>query len=238
MSNLFLEKTRGKLIVSCQALAGEPLHGSEIMARMADAAMRGGAAGIRANTVADITAIKKMVALPIIGIIKKVYGDSSVYITPTAAEVDALVGCGVEVIAMDATKRPRPDGSSLAQTFLPLREKYPDTVFMADCSTFEEAQQAQALGFNIVGTTLRGYTEYTSGAAIPDMALLRRLGAEMRVPVIAEGGIWTPEQLREILSIPGIHAAVIGGAITRPMEITKHFVGAIPTHTQEPGGGA
>ena len=215
MSN-FLEQVHKKLIVSCQALEHEPLHSSYIMSRMAYAAMLGGAAGIRANTVEDITAIKETVNLPVIGIIKHVYGDCPVFITPTEREVDALVSCGTEVIALDATSRPRP-----------IRRKYPGQLFMADCSTYEDAAAARDMGFDIVGTTLRGYTRETAGMEIPDMDLIARLGQTMGIPVIAEGGIWTPQQLHDILSMDGIHAAVIGGAITRPLEITKRFVQAI-----------
>ena len=115
-----LNRIKGGLVVSCQALKEEPLYSSYIMSRMAYAAMLGGAVGIRANTIADITEIKKRVSLPIIGIIKEVYGDCDVYITPTMKEVDALVECGVSIIAADATdsdKRPRPDGKSLDEFF-------------------------------------------------------------------------------------------------------------------------
>ena len=98
---------------------------------------------------------------------------------------------------------------------------------MADCSTYEDASAARDMGFDIVGTTLRGYTRETAGTEIPDMDLIARLGQTMGIPVIAEGGIWTPQQLHDILSMDGIHAAVIGGAITRPLEITKRFVQAI-----------
>ena len=226
MSN-FLEQVHKKLIVSCQALENEPLHSSYIMSRMAYAAMLGGAAGIRANTVEDIKAIRETVDLPVIGIIKHVYGDCPVFITPTEREVDELAACGVDVIALDATSRPRPDGVTLPALFSAIRRKYPDQLFMADCSTYEDAAAARDMGFDIVGTTLRGYTAETAGTAIPDMDLIARLGQIMGIPVIAEGGIWTPEQLHDILSMDGIHAAVIGGAITRPLEITKRFVQAI-----------
>lgn len=228
MSN-FLEQVRGKLIVSCQALEGEPLHSSYIMSRMAYAAKLGGAAGIRANTVEDITEIKKTVDLPIIGIIKQVYSDCPVFITPTLREVAALAECGVDVIALDATARPRPDGRTLEQLFSEVRRRWPQQLFMADCATYEEAAAARDMGFDIVGTTLRGYTADTAGIPIPDMDLLARLGQTMGIPVIAEGGIWLPEQLNRILSTEGIHAAVIGGAITRPLEITRRFVQAIHT---------
>lgn len=153
----FQNKVAGKLIVSCQALPEEPLHSSFIMGKMALAALWGGAAGIRANTVEDIEEIRKNVDLPIIGIIKKVYEDCpDVYITPTMAEVDALAACGVEVIAMDATNRPRPAGETLDSLFAKARAKYPDQLFMADCSCLEEGLHAAQLGFDLIGTTMAG----------------------------------------------------------------------------------
>lgn len=224
-----MDQIKGGLIVSCQALPGEPLHSSYIMSRMAYAAMRGGAVGIRANTISDITEIKKTVDLPIIGIIKKDYEGSDVYITPTIAEVDALVACGVSIIAMDATdsvKRPRPDGRSLDDLFGEVRAKYPDQLFMADCSCYEEAVHAAEIGFDFVGTTMNGYTEYTKGVELPNLELMGRLSRECGKPVIAEGGIWLPEQLKAALDA-GVWSAVIGGAITRPMQITQRFVAAI-----------
>lgn len=224
-----LEQIKGGLIVSCQALETEPLHSSYIMSRMAYAAMLGGAVGIRANTVEDITEIKKTVNLPIIGIIKQNYDDCDVYISPTMKEIDALVECGVSIIATDATdsaKRPRPDGRSLDEFFGEVRAKYPDQLFMADCSCYEEGVHAEEIGFDLIGTTMRGYTEYTKGTVLPDFDLIERLSCDLRKPVVAEGGIWTPDQLKRVLE-SGVWTAVIGGAITRPLEITKRFVAAI-----------
>ncbi|MEW4411124.1 N-acetylmannosamine-6-phosphate 2-epimerase [Clostridium sp. AN503] len=224
-----MDRIKGGLIVSCQALKEEPLYSSYIMSRMAYAAMLGGAVGIRANTIVDITEIKKTVSLPVIGIIKEVYGDCDVYISPTMKEIDALVECGVSIIATDATdsaKRPRPDGKTLDEFFGEVREKYPDQLFMADCSSYEEGMHAAEIGFDLVGTTMNGYTEYTKGVQLPNIELMRRLSAECGRPVIAEGGIWQPDQLKAALDA-GVWAAVIGGAITRPMEITKRFVTAI-----------
>lgn len=224
-----MDRIKGGLIVSCQALKEEPLYSSYIMSRMAYAAMLGGAVGIRANTIVDITEIKKTVSLPVIGIIKEVYGDCDVYISPTMKEIDALVECGVSIIATDATdsaKRPRPDGKTLDEFFGEVREKYPDQLFMADCSSYEEGMHAAEIGFDLVGTTMNGYTEYTKGVQLPNIELMRRLSAECGKPVIAEGGIWQPDQLKAALDA-GVWAAVIGGAITRPMEITKRFVAAI-----------
>ena len=229
MNQEVLEQIRGRLIVSCQALKSEPLYSSYIMSRMAYAAMLGGAAGIRANTVEDITEIKKTVTLPIIGIIKEDYPDCDVYITPTMKEIDALVECGASIIATDATdsaKRPRPDGRSLDDLFGEMRQKYPDQLFMADCSDYEEGMHAAELGFDLIGTTMHGYTDYTKGASLPNIDLMGRLARECGKPVVAEGGIWTPEQLRAALDA-GVWTAVIGGAITRPLEITKRFVAAI-----------
>lgn len=221
-----MDRIKGGLIVSCQALKEEPLYSSYIMSRMAYAAMLGGAVGIRANTIVDITEIKKTVSLPVIGIIKEVYGDCDVYITPTMKEIDALVECGVSIIATDATKRQRPDGKTLDEFFGEVREKYPEQLFMADCSSYEEGMHAAQIGFDMVGTTMNGYTEYTKGAQLPNIDLMGRLAAECGKPVIAEGGIWQPDQLKAALDA-GVWAAVIGGAITRPMEITRRFVSAI-----------
>jgi len=217
---------KGQLIVSCQALPEEPLYSSFIMSRMAYAAMLGGAKGIRANSIEDIREIKEIVKLPIIGIIKECYEGSEVFITPTNLEVEMLYQEGVDIIALDATKRMRPDGKTISEVFPEIREKYKDQIFMADCSTYEEAKEAYELGFDCLGTTLNGYTDYTKGSDLPDLDLIKILVEEFPIPVIAEGGIWTPEQLKRVFEL-GVHAAVVGTAITRPMEITKRFLNAI-----------
>lgn len=221
-----LQDLKGKLIVSCQALPEEPLHSPYIMGRMAYAAFLGGAAGIRANSVEDIEEIRKHVSLPMIGIIKKVHPDSDVFITPTLLEVDALVRTGVEIIALDATDRTRPDHTTITQIFPIIRETYPDQLFMADCSTYNEGMQAEILGFDCVGTTLSGYTSATKGRLLPDFEMAERLVKKLKVPLIAEGGISTPEELALLFEL-GVHTAVVGSAITRPYEITKRFVRAI-----------
>lgn len=216
-----IEALRGKLIVSCQALPEEPLHSSYIMSRMAYAAYVGGASGIRANTVVDIHEIKKTVDLPIIGIIKEVYGDNPVYITPTMKEISALVVEGVDIIAIDGTKRERPDGNTLEALMKEAKEKYPKQLFMADISSVEEAVEAERLGFDFVGTTLVGYTEYTKGN-LPLVELEKVLKA-VSIPVIGEGNLDTPEKAKNALQL-GAFAVVVGGAITRPQQITKKFV--------------
>lgn len=217
---------KGELIVSCQALPEEPMHSSFIMGRMAYSAMKGGAKGIRANSVEDIREIKQTVDLPIIGIIKNVYENSDVFITPTFKEIDLLYREGVDIIAIDATKRRRPDGKTISEVYPLIKDKYKDQLFMADCSTYEEAKTAYELGFDFIGTTLSGYTDYTQEVNLPNMQLMERLVKDFPVPIIAEGGIWTPEELKHVFDL-GVYSAVVGTAITRPMDITKRFIEAI-----------
>lgn len=221
-----LSRIKGGLIVSCQALEDEPLHSSYIMSRMAYAAKLGGAVGIRSNSSEDIKAIKQVVDLPVIGIIKKDYKDSEIYITATIDEIDEVVKAGADIIATDATDRIRPEGITLDEFYANVRKKYPDILLMADISTFEEGVKARSLGFDLVGTTLCGYTEYTKGTALPNYELLERLVKELDVPVVAEGGIWETEQLKKVIDLKAF-TAVVGTAITRPREITRRFVNII-----------
>lgn len=221
-----LNKLKGQLIVSCQALPDEPLHSSFIMNRMARAALEGGAGGIRSNSVEDIQAILQDVSLPLIGIIKAVSPSSEVFITPTEKEVEELVACGTDIIAMDATQRIRPDGRVITELFPLLKEKYPNQLFMADCSSLEDAKIAEELGFDVVGTTLYGYTEETKDQVPPNFDLVKQMLEVLTVPIIAEGGIWFPEQLRKMMDL-GVFAVVVGTAITRPREITQHFLKAL-----------
>ncbi|MGM9630133.1 N-acetylmannosamine-6-phosphate 2-epimerase [Butyricicoccus sp.] len=223
-----VEKLKGKLIVSCQALPHEPLHSSYIMGRMAVAAREGGACGIRANTKEDIQEIQSQVDLPIIGIVKRDYADSRVYITPTMKEIDELMEVKPEIIAVDATGRLRPNGVTLDEFFHAAREKYPDQLWMADCSTVEEALHADELGFDFIGTTMVGYTEQSEGAKIEadDFAILRRILEKANHPVIAEGNINTPEKARRVIEL-GAFSVVVGSIITRPQLITKAFAEAL-----------
>lgn len=222
-----LERLKGRLIVSCQALEDEPLHDPYIMGKMALAAKIGGAAGIRANTVKDIREIKKEVDLPLIGIIKKNYGDHPVFITPTLSEVSDLHEEGVGIIAFDGTARVRPDGKTFTEFFSEVKAAFPEQLFMADCSSADEAVEAERAGVDIVATTLVGYTPYTEGH-VP-LEALEEVVSRVSVPVIAEGNIDTPEKARKALEI-GAHAVVVGGAITRPQLITKKFADAMDGH--------
>ena len=223
-----IESIRKHLIVSCQALKDEPLYSSFIMSKMALAAQMGGAKGIRANSVDDITEIKRTVNLPIIGIIKKDYDDSNVYITPTISEVDDLVKTGCEIIAMDATSSLRPNNIPLDIFFKQVREKYSNQLFMADCSTIEEAINADKLGFDFIGTTLVGYTSQSHKDRIEaeDFKIIREIIKNVSHPVIAEGNIDTPEKARRVLDL-GCYSVVVGSIITRPQVITKRFTDMI-----------
>lgn len=213
------------LIVSCQALEDEPLHSSFIMGRLALAAVEGGAKGIRANSISDIKEIKSQVSVPIIGIIKKDYSNSKVYITPTLTEVDALVDAGVNVIAIDATSSLRPNDQSLENFYLTIKQKYPDIELMADCSTVEEALKADKLGFDYIGTTLVGYTEQSKDLVIEEnnFEIIQKIIRKVNAPVIAEGNIDTPEKARQVLEL-GCRNVVVGSMITRPQIITEKFV--------------
>lgn len=223
-----VESLRGKLIVSCQALPNEPLHSSFIMGKMALAAKQGGAAGIRANTKEDIKEIQTQVDLPIIGIVKRDYEESAVYITPTIKEVDELMEVKPEIIALDATIATRPGGKDLDTFFAEIKEKYPNQLWMADCSTIEEAIHADKIGFDFIGTTMVGYTPQSKELRIEenDFEILRIILANVKHPVIAEGNINTPQKARRVIEL-GAFSVVVGSIITRPQLITKSFVEAM-----------
>ena len=136
-------------------------------------------------------------------------------------EIDALAAEGVDIIALDGTKRERPDGNTLENLMKEAKRKYPNQLFMADISSVEEAIEAERVGFDIVGTTLVGYTEYTKGN--DPLTELEKVIKAVKVPVIGEGNIDTPIKAKKALEI-GAYAVVVGGAITRPQQITKKFV--------------
>lgn len=223
-----VKNLQGKLIVSCQALPHEPLHSSFIMGRMALAAKEGGALGIRANTKEDIKEIQSVVDLPVIGIVKRDYEDSKVYITPTIKEIDELMEVKPEIIAVDATSDLRPGNMTLDEFFHQIKEKYPEQLLMADCSTVEEALHADELGFDFIGTTMVGYTEQSKGLRIEenDFEILREIVAKAKHKVIAEGNINTPEKAKRVIEL-GAFSVVVGSIITRPQLITKSFAEAL-----------
>lgn len=222
------ERIKGKVIVSCQAVKGEPLYVEEksVMYLMARAAKQAGAPAIRTSSIRDVIAIKEETGLPVIGLIKIQYEGFESYITPTMKEVDELVEAKADVIALDCTNQKRGDGKSISEFISEVREKYPEAVLMADISTYEEGVNAWKLGLDIVGTTMSGYTPYTPKTDGPDYELARRLSETLDIPVIGEGRVHSPEQAVEMLKT-GAHAVVVGGAITRPLEIAQRFMKAV-----------
>lgn len=213
----------GKLIVSCQAYVGEPMRHPETMAQVALSAERGGAAAIRCQGLADIAAIKGQVEVPVIGLWKE--GHEGVYITPTLRHARACVSAGADVVALDATNRPRPDGLTFEETVAKLRG---ETLVMADCACMDDVRRALACGVDIVSTTLAGYVpggcEKTDG---PDLEFVREAVAEAGdVPVFCEGRIHTLADAQAAMEA-GAFAIVVGTAITHPQSITTWFANAI-----------
>jgi len=217
-----LEKLKAGLVVSCQALEDEPLHGPQFMERMALAAKEGGAVGIRANGPRDIRAIRASVDLPIIGINKRREAGYDAFITPSREDALLVHEAGADIIAIDATIQSRPE--PLEHLIAYIKNQLGKMV-MADVATVEDGLRAQQLGCDLVGTTLSGYTRETKQrmSKDPDFDLLRKLIAKLDIPVVAEGRIHTPEQAKEALRA-GAFCVVVGGAITRPQEITRRFL--------------
>ena len=198
MTDPLISSLQGKLIVSCQAYVGEPMRHPETMAQVALSAERGGAAAIRCQGLADIAAIKGQVEIPVIGLWKE--GHDGVYITPTLRHARACIAAGSDVVAIDATARPRPDGRNFEETVKALRG---ETLIMADCSCMDDVQRALEAGADIVSTTLAGY-----------------------VPVFCEGRIHTLADAQAAMEA-GAFAIVVGTAITHPQSITSWFADAI-----------
>lgn len=214
------------LIVSCQAVKGEPLYGYGIMHLFAKAAKEGGATGIRA-LVDDVDSIKDEVNLPVIGLVKEIYEDSEIYITPTKAEVDRLLATKCDVLCMDATLRSRPGGITLEELYAYARENANGREIMADVSTIEEAINADRLGFDYISTTMRGYTPYTKEYEIPDVDFVKECKDKVKnAKVIAEGGVFEVSHM-EAISKVNPYAVVVGSAITRPKVITERLLGAL-----------
>ena len=220
---------KGTVIVSCQVTPGEPLYDRErsVMPLMARAAKLAGAKMIRTSSVRDIVEIKEETGLPVIGLIKREYPGFQGRITMTMREVDECMAAGADVVSIDCTDCVRGDGLTPTEFLKAVREEYPNIIIMADCATFEEGVAAHAAGADLVGTTMNGYTPQTAGeTGEPNFALVARLAKTLPCPVIAEGRIHTPEQARKMLEI-GAWAVVVGGAITRPLEIASRFMAAV-----------
>ena len=220
--NPVVDRMRAGLIVSCQAYPGEPMRTPETMAAVAQSAAIGGAAAIRAQGVDDIVAIHAVVNLPLIGLGK--VGERGVVITPTLDHALNVARAGADIVALDATSRPRPDGRSVAETIRAVHETT-DALVMADISTYDEGCKARDAGADLVATTLSGYTPYSVQASEPDLSLVASLASDLDIPVVAEGRIHRPGDVAEALRL-GAHAVVVGTAITHPITLTQWFVEA------------
>ena len=220
-----LKKIKNNLIVSCQAVGDEPLNNPIAIKLLAKSCLEGGAKVLRLSQYEHIKEIKTISGkIPIIGLIKKEYPNSEVFITATINEIKQLIELGVDCIAMDATLRRRPK-ETLEELVNFCKETIPNILLMADCSNFEDLENAEKLGFDILGTTLRGNTELTLGRSNLEnnYEFVKQALSKTNLPLIAEGGIWEPYQVKDLLDI-GCHAVVVGSAITRPKEITKYFL--------------
>jgi N-acylglucosamine-6-phosphate 2-epimerase len=217
-----LESLRGGLIVSVQAWEGSALDDPRIIAAMARAAQDGGALAVRVQGVGDIHAVRQCVALPIVGLIKRAYPGFDPYITPTLAEVASVIGTGVEIVALDATARARPDGSVLGDAIEAVHAA--GRLAMADCSSLADATAAKAAAADIIATTLCGYTAETKGHALPALDLVAEL-ARLRSFAVCEGGVRSPVELRAALDA-GADAVVVGSAITNVDWLVREFAGA------------
>lgn len=219
-----IESMAGRLIVSAQAYPGEPMRDPRTMAQVAASAVRGGAAAVRVQGIADIQVVRSAVEVPVIGLWKD--GDTGVYITPTYQHAYAVALAGAHVVAVDGTRRPRPDGLTLTQTIDRIHRDT-NALVMADCGSLEDARVAAEAGADLLGTTLAGYTGERPKTDGPDLELLQAMSqADIGIPIIAEGRIHTPSQASAAVAV-GAHAVVVGTAITHPATITSWFVDAV-----------
>lgn len=221
-ASVITARLAGGLIVSCQAYPGEPMRDPDTMARIARAAVAGGAVGIRLQGLDDIRAAADL-DVPVVGLWKD--GAEGVFITPTLEHARAVASAGAGIVALDGTRRPRPDGLTLDETIARLRETH-DVLVMADCGSLDDAIAAEAAGADYLGTTLAGYTGERPKTAGPDFELVREIAASCRRPVIAEGRIHSPADAAAALEA-GATAVCVGTAITHPTTITSWFVDAL-----------
>jgi N-acylglucosamine-6-phosphate 2-epimerase len=212
----------GGLIVSCQAYPGEAMRDPRTMAQIARAAVSGGAAGIRLQGLDDIREAGDL-AVPVVGLWKD--GHDGVFITPTLEHALAVAEAGADIVALDGTRRPRPDGRSLADTIAGLREAH-DVLVMADCGSLDDAIAAEAAGADLLGTTLSGYTAERTKTPGPDLELIALIAESCRKPVVAEGRIHSPADAAAARRA-GAFAVCVGTAITHPSTITSWFAGAL-----------
>lgn len=225
--NKIIESWRAGLIVSCQSPANSPLSKPEIIAALAEAAEQNGAVGVRIDSPQNILAVKERVNIPVLGIYKMVFDSSEVYITPDFASADAVNRAGADVIALDATARVRPNGEMVEAVVSEIRAQLRQPL-MADVAQFDEGvRAAESLGFDIVSTTLSGYTKETRHLSKPDFELVENLAKRLTVPIICEGRLRSPDDVRRAFDC-GAFAVVVGGAITGIDGLVREFVTATP----------
>ena len=223
-----INRLKGKVVVSVQAMLSEPLYAEQCMLAMMKSVVKGGAGALRVAGARDVKNAKKNFDIPVIGLTKPDVippnWQEIVYITPTVKEVIELVSAGADIVAFDGTMRKRPENTKLEDLikYIKINKK----ISMADISTLDEGINAEKLGVNILSTTLSGYTQFSQNRGDgPDFELLEQLVKNTKLPVVLEGRIWEPEQVKKAFEL-GAHCVVIGSAITRPQLITKRFVGA------------
>ncbi len=225
--NSIFEKWRGGLIVSCQAPAGSPLSKPEIIRAFAETAELGGAVGVRIDSPQNISAVKSAVKIPVLGIYKIVTELSEVYITPSFDAAEKIAASGADIIAIDATFRPRPNKEKLEDIVTRIKtdlNKPP----AADVATFAEGlNAAEQLGCAAVITTLSGYTSETKHIFKPDFELVEKLSKRLTVPVICEGRLRSAEDVRRAFEC-GAFAVVVGNAITGVDQLIQNFITALP----------
>ncbi|MGL4647560.1 MAG: N-acetylmannosamine-6-phosphate 2-epimerase [Mycoplasmoidaceae bacterium] len=215
---------KDKLIISCQAFDDEPFNDVHGITLMAKAVLEGGATCLRLAQKDHIAAIKKITDVPMMGLIKADYEGSEVFITPTLKEVKELLDLKITCIALDATNRKRPK-ETLEEIVAYIRTNSPQTLLMADCGSINDVIRANQLGFDCLGTTLVGRTKESLGLNNIDhhYQFIKDCLANSKIPVIAEGGIWSIKEVNDLFNL-GVFAVVVGSVITRPKEITKRWL--------------
>jgi N-acylglucosamine-6-phosphate 2-epimerase len=216
------ETLRGGLIVSVQAWHGSAIDDPYVIAAMARAAQESGAVGVRIAGGEHLRAVRARVALPIVGLVKREYPGFEPYITPSAAEVREIVAAGAEIVAFDATPRPRPGGDDVAGLIEAIHAE--GRLALADCATASEGIAAVASGADLVATTLCGYTAETAGQTLPALDLVREF-AKLQRFALCEGGVRSPAEVRAALDA-GADAVVVGSAITNVDWLVREFAGA------------
>ena len=219
-----IEALRGGLIGSCQAYPGEPMLHPQTMTQVAQSVVRGGAVGVRLKGLDDLRLARSVLHVPIIGLVK--VGNVGVYITPTLKDALAVAETGCEIVAIDGTRRPRPDGYSLRETITEVQRQFPGTLLMADCGSLDDGLASRDAGADLVGTTLAGYSGERQATHGPDLELVEDLSEHIDVPIIAEGRIHNASEAAQALQ-RGALAVTIGTAITHPESITRWFCDGI-----------